>query len=212
MNLPYAMQEFMTPAAAPATWRSASTWLLIAANLVPLCGVLFFGWEMSELFLLYWCESAIVGAYNVLKMLLIGGIKAWPLCVFFTIHYGGFMAGHLVFLSIFFLGGTHDGSLSGLPSVLAGIVGRLWSALLALVISHGFAFWDGFVRQGDYRRRSLNQQMGEPYGRIMVMQVTIILGGFLAQELGSPLAALVLLIALKIGADLRAHFKVSHAA
>jgi hypothetical protein len=208
MNAPYASRDPQS-AVAPASWHSFSTWLLITANLVPLAGVLWFGWEMSELFLLYWLESAIVGGYNVLKLLLIGGAKAVPLCVFFTIHYGGFMAGHLLFLSFFFLGSPDDFSFSRLPSLLVGIVVRLWPAVLALVVSHGFAFWDDFLRQGSYRNRTLGTQMAEPYGRIMVMQVTIIFGGFLVEALGTPLAALVLLIVLKIGADLRAHLKVS---
>jgi hypothetical protein len=199
MNLPYATQDSLTSVTAPATWRSPSTWFLIAANLVPLAGVLFFGWEMGQLFLLYWFESAIVGGYNVLKMLLIGGVKAVPLCLFFTVHYGGFMAGHLLFLSLFFLGGD----LSTLPGLLI----RLWPAILALVLSHGFAFWDNFLRQGEYRDRSLIAQMAEPYARIVVMQVTIIIGGFLIEALGTPVAALVLLIALKIAADLRGHLR-----
>jgi hypothetical protein len=202
MTAPYATQDAAIPSAAPATWRSPGTWLLIAANLVPLVGVLFFGWEMSQLFLLYWFESAIVGACNVLKLLLIGGAKAVPLCVFFTLHYGGFMAGHFVFLSLFFLGGN-VASLSTLPSLLV----RLWPAILALAISHGFAFWDNFLRSGEYRRRPLGRQMGEPYTRIMVMQATIIFGGFLAEAFGTPVAALALLVALKTGMDLRAHLK-----
>ena len=39
------------------------------------------------------------------------------------------------------------------------------------------------------------------------MHVTIIFGGILVLALGSPLPALVLLIALKIAADVRGHLR-----
>lgn len=47
--------------------------------------------------------------------------------------------------------------------------------------------------------------MSQPYRRIVVLHLTIILGGGAAMALGSPTWALVALLALKIGMDLRAH-------
>jgi len=49
--------------------------------------------------------------------------------------------------------------------------------------------------------------MMQPYARVMVLHVTIILGGIAATALGSPVWTLVVLVALKIGLDLRAHVK-----
>jgi len=46
---------------------------LIAFNLIPLIGVLFYGWSTTEILLLYWTESAIVGFYTILKMLMAKG-------------------------------------------------------------------------------------------------------------------------------------------
>ena len=43
---------------------------LIAANLVPIIGVMFFGWDAGVILLVYWSENLVVGAYNILKMLL----------------------------------------------------------------------------------------------------------------------------------------------
>jgi hypothetical protein len=43
---------------------------LIAANLVPIYGVVFLGWEVFPLLLLFWLENLIIGMYNVLKMML----------------------------------------------------------------------------------------------------------------------------------------------
>jgi hypothetical protein len=47
----------------------ASALALIAANLLPVFGVLFLGWDTFPIVALYWIENVIIGAINVLKML-----------------------------------------------------------------------------------------------------------------------------------------------
>jgi hypothetical protein len=47
----------------------ASAWPLIAANCLPLLGVLFLGWDAFAIVVLYWSENVVIGAINVLKML-----------------------------------------------------------------------------------------------------------------------------------------------
>jgi hypothetical protein len=42
---------------------------LLAANVVPLLGVLFLGWSTFAIVVLYWAENVIIGAINVLKMI-----------------------------------------------------------------------------------------------------------------------------------------------
>lgn len=42
---------------------------LLAANVVPLLGVLFFGWSTFAIVVLYWAENVIIGAINVFKMI-----------------------------------------------------------------------------------------------------------------------------------------------
>ncbi|MFC4549214.1 MULTISPECIES: DUF6498-containing protein [Halorussus] len=46
---------------------------LVVANFVPLVGVLWWGWSVFEVLVLYWVESGVVGAYNVPKILLAAG-------------------------------------------------------------------------------------------------------------------------------------------
>ena len=43
--------------------------LLIAVNLLPIVGVLFWGWNVFEIVSLYWFENVVIGAINILKML-----------------------------------------------------------------------------------------------------------------------------------------------
>jgi len=47
--------------------------------------------------------------------------------------------------------------------------------------------------------------MGQPYGRVIVLHLTVLFGGWIVMLLGSPLPALVLLVVIKTAADLRAH-------
>ena len=41
---------------------------LVAANMVPLVGVLFLGWDLSSVMVLFWAESAVIAFYTALKM------------------------------------------------------------------------------------------------------------------------------------------------
>ncbi len=43
---------------------------LVIANALPLVGVLFLGWTVFPLVLLYWLENLVVGGFNVAKLLL----------------------------------------------------------------------------------------------------------------------------------------------
>ena len=47
----------------------SSSFALIAANCLPLFGVLFFGWDTFSIIFLYWAENVVIGAINVLKMI-----------------------------------------------------------------------------------------------------------------------------------------------
>jgi hypothetical protein len=76
---------------------------------------------------------------------------------------------------------------------------------VALVVSHGISFYSNFLGRKEYVGRKAQEQMAEPYKRIIVLHVTIIFGGWFIMLLRSPVPALVLLIALKTAVDLRAH-------
>jgi hypothetical protein len=62
--------KYLRPLASAAVWSSPTVMVLVLANLIPLYGVLAFGWETFPLLLLFWVENVIVGGFNVLKMLL----------------------------------------------------------------------------------------------------------------------------------------------
>ena len=43
---------------------------LVAVNLIPLFGVLFLGWGLFPIMVLYWLENGIVGLFNLPKIAL----------------------------------------------------------------------------------------------------------------------------------------------
>ena len=190
------------------SFSSGTVAALIIANLIPLAGALFLGWDLGAIMLLYWAESAIIGVFNVFKMLAIGGWRAAFIVIFFSVHFGGFMAGHFIFISALFLeaeGGVNDAH-AGLPQFAAMFL-PLWPAFIALCLSHGYSFVVNFLGQGEYRTRKLSKQMSEPYSRIILMHLVIIGGGAISMAMGEATPAVALLIVAKIIVDVRAHLK-----
>lgn len=204
--VPPTVRPGMVATPSGATGLSApSSLALLLANLVPLAGVWLLGWEVGEIMLLYWAESGIIGFFNLLKMAVVGRWATLFLGPFFVGHYGAFMVVHLLFVYTFFVQGLQN---KGGDLVLAEVAGHfiaLWPALLALTVSHAISFRLNFLGRREFVGTSVQKQMGEPYGRIMIMHLTIIFGGFVVMGLGSSLPALLLLIGAKIGTDLRAH-------
>jgi len=184
---------------------------LLLANAVPIIGVLFLGWTVFPLLLLYWLENVIVGGFNVAKMLLARPAEPiyWAgklfLIPFFIVHFGGFTFVHGVLLVAFFgpKGLQPFDLLSAVPAAIR--TNQLGWGLLSLVASHGFSFFWNYLKNGEYQRASLQILMGQPYGRIVVLHLTVLLGGWVVMLLGSPMGALVVLVGLKTAADWRAH-------
>ena len=56
-----------------------STIALVIANAIPLVGVLFFGWSLITILVLYWVENGIVGFWNIPKIALARGSIVPPL-------------------------------------------------------------------------------------------------------------------------------------
>ena len=192
--------------ATPVSLISPSTLALIASNLVPLIGAFFFDWRLSELMVLYWSESAVIAVYNLAKM---AYVEKWAVVftgIFFLAHFSGFMAIHFLFIyNLFVEGPQHAGS--GDLKEVANMFIALWPALVALVISHGVSFVMNFVGKQEYKRVTAKQLMSAPYNRIVLMQVTLIFGGFITLAFGDPVPVLLMFVLIKIIMDVRAHLK-----
>jgi hypothetical protein len=185
---------------------------LLAANLVPLAGVLFLGWSLHEVLLLYWLESGVIGLWAVPRILLAKGRSPdgeadGPgtrlfMAVFFLVHYGAFWIGHLVLLGSLFELELEPGAAA---IHTTGAARAFYVAAAALFISHGASFAFNFVEGGERLRTAPVRYFWGPYPRVFVFQATALLGGMLAQALGSPVWTLVLLVLLKTTADAATH-------
>jgi hypothetical protein len=191
----------------PLSLSSPSSLALIVANLVPLAGAAFFGWKLSDVMVLYWAESAIIGFFNICKIVVIGRWFALLAVPFFAGHFGGFMAVHFLFVYGIFVEGMQDGGSGGDLREVAALFIALWPALLALFVSHGYSFFANFIGRREYRDRTVRNQMAEPYTRIVFMHLVLIFGGGLTLILGGPTPVLLLVIGAKIWFDLRAHLR-----
>ncbi|GGC53642.1 hypothetical protein GCM10007209_14220 [Haloferax sulfurifontis] len=203
----------------------------MVANLVPLVGVVWFDWSLKALLVAYWLESGVVGLLNVPKILAASGrgdggssINATvngrqvdlsppddprdgfhlypsnvPIAGFFAMHYGIFWVVHGVFVWSF--DAFAVGGVGGVP------LGAVFLAAGATVLSHGGSFAVNFVGREEYRSVSPGKQMSEPYRRVIVLHLTIVLGAFLVAASGAPAAALVVMVVVKTALDAGAHLR-----
>lgn len=195
-------QSYVPPRQDGLSWLSMLA--LIGANLIPLFMVLQGGWSLEQVIVLFWAESAVIGCYTLLKMAVVA--KWWTIFigVLFLGHFGGFMAGHFMFIDMLFLHGEHVGNIS--PAALLAlkeVFAPLVFSLLALAVSHGVSFVMNFIGRREFEAAKVSSLMIEPYGRIMVMQITLIFGGWVVILLHDPKPVLALLVVIKILADLR---------
>ena len=170
---------------------------LVIANLIPILGIFFLKWDLFSILFFYWLESAVVGVYNIPKMIMANPAqKSHRLSgvIFFLIHYSAFMAGHGFFIFELF---------SPIEIKMTAII----LGLISLFISHGISFVINFIGRREYEKVSLSQQMIAPYKRIMVMHITIILCCFLLNLFEAPQITLIILVVLKIIIDVLAHLR-----
>lgn len=188
---------------------------LIVINLIPLYGVWFEGWDASRIFLVYCLETVIIGLVNVLRM---AGVtlfyrskdkwhnngsftmqSGWFFIFFFIVHYGFFVFIQTqIFFSVSGIGDdTGFATYTKIPQLL-GPEGRL--LLFIFIAAYCWQMVKGFY-SGEYREMSLMRMMFEPYVRIFVQQLVVILGSmFLSFGLGRIF--IVILVATKLAADL----------
>jgi len=124
-----------------------SGWVLIAGNLLPLAGVLLFGWRAADVVLLYWVENLVVGLLNIPRILIARAESDAPAgntlaerlranaqtALFFTLHYGLFCAVHGMALIELFGPELLGGDTLGPDGKRGGALEDSGAALLAMM-------------------------------------------------------------------------------
>ena len=172
---------------------SSSDYFLIAANLLPVIGVWAWNWDPKEMFLVYCLETIIIGILNLVRMAIVSLTKGkdnWyangkatkqpgiVFMLFFLVHYGIFVA---VQMAIFF-------GVSGIGKEVGINMFNFfykWPQLLhndsmivlgIFILGYFYKMIVEFVMAGEYRTASMIGLMFQPYGRIFIQQITVIVG------------------------------------
>lgn len=195
------------------TLRRPGTWLLIAANTLPILGALTLGWNVATLVVLYWMETAVIGFWLLVRLAWtepdqLGASSRFAsgpgtplsgpvLAVFVLLHASIFMLVHFNFLT-FLVPGEWTRHLGSVQDFVLGFIvpSGIWVPLAGLFAVRGI------IVMSEIRARApAANVIGGFYGRIIIMQFTILFSGFLALAVGG-VAMLVLLVVLKTLADI----------
>jgi hypothetical protein len=188
--------------------RTASSLVLIAANLLPLWGVLRGALGLGDVFVLYWLENLVVWFTTTIKILTAKGVTGPEapgaanavLAAFFAFHFGLFTLVHGVFS--FILAGV-SGGFRGEPWEWIVIVG-------AILASHLFSLGVNWFGRGERDVVNPRRAMFVPYPRMLVLHMAVIGGFFLVvgtDRGDNSVAAVALLCVLKTVVDLGLHLR-----
>ncbi len=179
---------------------------LVAFNLLSLAIALYMGWDPARILFLYWAENVVVALWQIPRFFVAesnhpdAGYKLPNrvfMTVFFLFHYGIFTFVHGMLVFSLFL--NQEMTQNAVINLVTGTPG-LPLALLGLLLSHGVQFFSDLAN-GTATTTPLNQVMAQPYKRIVVLHLVVLLSGALLMFLPYPMTSLVLLAVIKTGMD-----------
>lgn len=199
--------------------KSSSVYALVIANIVPLFGIIFFGWDATMVLYLYWAENIVVGFYTVLRIVAVRASLGKKLVTipFFIFHFGFFTFGHGVFVFVLSRIASGERTMPANPTdAIISMIQLIGFALFPIFISHGISFWKNYIGNNEYTRDNIDSIMSRPYSRIVVTHITLIIGGGaviassqtpFGESLAAKLVLPTLLIVLKTAMDVTRHIK-----
>jgi hypothetical protein len=205
---------------------------LVVANLFVALQTLQHEWGYYQTLLIYWSEVVILGAYNVIRLMVVGVFGARPLgswaarwvdlgsrfnrfmftvigVGFFVVKFGGFALGVGLFVLLLpaFLRPDGEGGASIHRALVAAGPGLL-TATGALCLSHGISFVRNFLLGREFDRTSIVSLVFAPYVRMSLVGAVLLLGIAIARQvpaLGQETAFAVVMVLLKLLADVVSH-------
>jgi hypothetical protein len=201
-----------------AWWQRPAALMIIAGNLVPLAGVLSFGWQLLAVMLAFWLDSVAIGVFTTARILLArldskaasgrsSGmtrvLAAWD----FAFQYAFVCVVHGV-LVIGLFGLVQEKLVRGTdPEVDVYLLALLrqpetLTAAVAVLLTRGIDFIAGYLQPRAFEQADIGKEQASPYRRAYLLHVVLVLGGAISLALHSPVAALVMLVLLKTGGDL----------
>ena len=188
---------------------------IIIYSVLPLLGVLFLGWDWKQILILFWLENITVGLMAIVAMartndalagtvtlnkdsgMRLNGAAAKATGIaFFVFHYGmfTFIDGIFVFALTSGVLMTLNLSHAELPVGILVVLG-MWAVASVVKIAAAF------IQPAP--TNPIEQQMFNPYKRIIPLHIAIVLGAFAMILLGLPSIAVIVLIVIKLIFDIK---------
>jgi len=184
-----------------------SVLFLVITNLYPVYAV--YNKEMSafSVVVLYVLETLIVTFYTIFKAkkLKNGGFTEFNPLWMFILVYSVMTFAALGFFLVFI--GIYLGQLENSISVWSFFNQSLLNSLLLLFISHGVSYYFNYIRKKEYLTAKFDNLFKVPYQRVVVQQITVIVGGIVLGVVNGAIAFMIVLIIVKIILDIKAHIK-----
>jgi len=206
---------------------------LVLANLFVALQTVRHEWGYYETLLIFWTEVAVLGGYNVLRMLVVGVFGAEPLgswaarwvdlgtrlnrllftlfgIIFFIFKFGGFALGIGLFVLLLPAMLAPAGQAGGISihRALHAAGPGLLTASATLCLSHGISFMKNFLLDREYDRVSIGSLMFWPYARMSLVGGVLLAGIVIARMvpgLDSATSFAVVMVLLKLLADALSH-------
>jgi hypothetical protein len=222
----------VTMTATPPGWTPALIMrnaLALGANALQVYGVLYWGWDTFQILMLYWMETAVIGFWALVRLAFLpagmlgemtvnGRVVAATnklLLQLFVPFVGISMALHLLFLWVIF-SGDWSKVVHGPVSFAAVFIvaSGAWVPLLFTLLAGAAGFYESPKRNifrdsppqpvsaAGQTPDGVTAAIGGTLGRIVTMQVAVILGGMLARTYGTT-APWLILIGLKTLLDIQ---------
>jgi len=183
------------PRPASASLRSPLLWIDVALYLLlPLAGLLWWGWDWRPIVLLYWLENVTIGGVTFIALhrraaAQTDGGRGFP-ASFFVMHYGIFTLVHGVFVIV----------IIALAPLITGNEAPpfdAWWLVLAWAVATGLQ-WYRAGRSDPPPPASV----GRAYGRVIVLHVIVLGAVWLIEALGLPSIVAIALVVLHALVDI----------
>jgi len=192
---------------------------LLFNNLIPIIGLLFYNWQFINIIFVYWCETLILGFFKLPKLYrdeLRTKIGVQDIAVSFLVRLkvitslfivsSVFIIFPMIFYFLFLIMAFNQNSGS---MYLLDDMSVLWSStkyavlviLLSNLLDHVLS---RFHLQASGRQAAKNNYVA---ARVLILHFVTIIGTFLFYTLHQALAPLLVLVLLKIAADLSSYHK-----
>lgn len=209
---------------------------IVAVNLMPLAGVIFYDWDPFALLFIYWIQTGIIGYFSFLKIKKVceneppersirvmafavrKSRRAKPTQEIIRDYKGILLFGMIssMVLLILFTGYASKKSINwdilyySFPAVWASIHGSFWVITLgsfSFFINHGYSYFSNFLGKKEYLHSNLEEQLTFPIERVGSIWAAIFIAITVLGFIPHLLTVIISLVFCKIMLDVYAHIK-----